>query len=165
MSKEPSNPSPASFEEEVCQALQTSETALAAYYAISPREWSTRFRYDVAQAAEHPALAFPRGSLAQIVRLERAGAQGLGRYRIVIRDREILALGQRFPLSVVLAYTLAHELVHLVRFASGLAPFELPEAEREPEERRVRRITRDALRTAFEGEAALALEALAQQDS
>jgi hypothetical protein len=41
--------------------------------------------------------------------------------------------------------TLAHEMVHLVRFGQGLACFELPERLRDAEERRVRRISEQAV--------------------
>lgn len=163
MSKDPQPPPSFTRETaaEICAALELAEKALAAYYAISPREWTTRFRYDVVGSSQHPALLFPPGSLAQIVLLERPGTGGPPRYRIVLRDLEIQALAARFPLPVVLAYTLAHELVHLVRFASGLAPFELPETERAPEEARVRRIAREALRPALDPPLAEALDRLA----
>ncbi|MBP7148951.1 MAG: hypothetical protein KBD01_15580 [Acidobacteria bacterium] len=128
----------------LCDALVLAEHAVAGYYAIQPREWASRFRYDVVSAHEHPHLDFAPGTLAQIVRMD-TGAAGPPRYRIVLRDDHVLARRQVAALSHVLAYTLAHELVHLVRFASGLAPFEVPEAERDPEEERVRRIASEAL--------------------
>lgn len=130
----------------LCGALEQAEIGVAGFYAIRPREWISRFRYDVASAVDHPGLSFPHGSLAQIVELRFETGPRPPRWRIVLRDGLVLRLGARLGLGTVLSYTIAHELVHLVRFASGLAPFDLGEAHRRSEEEaRVRRITREAL--------------------
>ncbi len=130
----------------LCRALEQAEVAVAGFYAIRPREWISRFRYDVASAADHPHLGFPLGTLAQIVELRFEAPPRPSRWRIVLRDPLIFRLGRRLGLGTVLAYTFAHELVHLVRFASELAPFDLGEEHaRTVEESRVRRIARDAL--------------------
>jgi hypothetical protein len=131
---------------QLCRALDQAEVAVAGFYAIRPREWISRFRYDVASAADHPGLAFPLGTLAQIVELRFDAGPRPSRWRIVLRDPLIFRMGRRLGLRTVLAYTFAHELVHLVRFASGIAPFDLGEEHRRTEEEsRVRRIARDAL--------------------
>lgn len=125
-------------------ALARAERCVAGFYAIQPREWASRFRYDLASAADHPGLPFPHGTLAQIVQLEIASRPI--RWRIVLNDPEILAWGKTADLELVLAYTLAHELVHLVRFASGLAEFaHAHEHSQQEEEDRVARIAREAL--------------------
>lgn len=146
----------------ICDALQDAELAVAAFYAIRPREWSHRFRYDIASASEHPHLPFRAGTLAQIVGLEIEDSPRPPRWRIVLRDPAILRLGRRWGVRTVLAYTLAHELVHLVRFASGLAPFDATEEHaRSAEEARVCRIAREALLRRLGDEARPALDALA----
>lgn len=127
-------------------ALDTAERGVAGYYAISPREWSSRFRYDLGSDADHPGLDFPPGTLAQIVRMEILASPRPPRWRIVLRDAAILALRHQVDLHALLAHTLAHELVHLVRFASGLAPFDPHHGfDRGEEEERVCRIAREAV--------------------
>lgn len=127
-------------------ALDTAERSVAGYYAISPREWSSRFRYDLGSDHDHPGLEFPPGTLAQIVQMEIVASPRPPRWRIVLRDGAILALRHQVDLHALLAYTLAHELVHLVRFASGLAPFDPHHGfDRGEEEARVCRIAREAV--------------------
>ena len=119
-------------------ALETAERLVADWYGIRPREWSSRFRYDLASSADHPELAFPGDALAQLVRLEDPSGTTPGRWRIVLRDEALHRLGARHGLSALLAWTLLHELVHLVRFATGLAAFEGTDPEaRVAEERHV----------------------------
>jgi hypothetical protein len=148
----------------LCRALELAEQAVAAYYAISPREWSTRFRYDTAAGDDHPQLPFHPGALAQIVQLEPGSPDRPPRYRIVLKDEEIVALGREHGLFPVLAYTLAHELVHLVRFGSKRVPFELPPALVDEEERTVRRITRETLRPLLGPEDQAVVEQMAAGD-
>lgn len=134
------------WDEAVATALETAEVAVSGFYAIRPREWTSRFRYDVASALDHPDLPFRAGTLAQIVGIEIAESPRPPRWRIVLRDPVIFRLARRHGLHVVLAYTLAHELVHLVRFASGLAPFDASEEHgRTEEEARVCRVARESL--------------------
>ncbi len=142
-------------------ALELAEGAVAAYYAISPREWGTRFRYDVESAAAHPELAFHPGALAQIALVEPGGSDRPARFRIVLQDEAILELGAREGLLPVLAYTFAHELVHLVRFASQRVPFDLPADAIEDEERTVRALTLRILAPVLGEEARPLLERLA----
>ncbi len=140
----PSLPRGALWDAQLAEALETAEHSVGAYYAIRPREWATRFRYDIASSAEHPELAFSPSALAQIVRLENT-SQSTSRYRIVLREAEVCALGELFGLQIVLTAALAHELVHLVRFGQGLASFDASDAERLEEERRVTRVSEEAL--------------------
>ncbi|MDQ7005906.1 MAG: hypothetical protein Q9Q40_01595 [Acidobacteriota bacterium] len=146
---------------QVCRCLEKAEKAVARYYAIRPREWSTRFRYDLASAADHPDLHFPASALAQIVRIEPAPADQQ-RYRIVLRDEEILRRARDFGLDAVLELTLAHELVHLVRFGQGLADFDQEGPEQQAEERRVQRIAAEAL-AALEPDEAERIRRMARQ--
>ena len=131
--------------ETLCEALQLAETAVSRYYAISPREWGTRFRYDVGSADDHPDLPFHPGALAQIARLSPGSGGFPPRYRIVLKDDEILALAETTGLVPLLTFTLAHELVHLVRFGSKRVPFEVPGHEVPAEEEAVHRITVETL--------------------
>jgi hypothetical protein len=127
--------------ETLCEALQLAETAVSRYYAISPREWGTRFRYDVGSADDHPDLPFHPGALAQIARLSPASGGFPPRYRIVLKDEEILERSRGSGLVPLLTFVLAHELVHLVRFGSGRVPFEMQPGEIRSEEEEVHRIT------------------------
>lgn len=120
----------------------------AGFYRIAGREW-TRFPYDVVTLEEAPAP--PDEAFADVVRLvaERAGAGPRELYRIRVRDDRVLAAVhgrddgvELFPL---LLYVLTHELVHVVRFGAGLAPFDASAAERATEERRVHDVTRKIL--------------------
>lgn len=129
----------------LCEALQLAETAVSRYYAISPREWGTRFRYDVGSADDHPDLPFHPGALAQIAQLSPASGGFPPRYRIVLKDEEILERSQAGGLVPLLTFVLAHELVHLVRFGSGRVPFEAQPGEIQSEEDEVHRITVEIL--------------------
>lgn len=134
---------------EVDRALQVAEATTADFYRIPGREWG-RFLHDLHTLEDGPGPGL--GVFADVVRLERAGPAPGPReiYRIRVRDDAILsALATRrdgiqfFPLML---YVLTHELVHVVRFASGLAGFDADEAERRSEERNVHRITRQVLK-------------------
>ena len=145
----------------LARALDVAERSVASFYAIRPREWASRFRYDLASAADHPALNFAPGTMAQIVALEIAASSRPPRWRIVLRDAVVFRLARRHGLDNVLAYALSHELVHLVRFASGLAVFDETSAgHRDEEERKVSRIAAEALAPALGPAARPALEAL-----
>lgn len=145
----------------LASALDAAEGGVATFYAIRPREWGLRFRYDLGSAADHPSLSFRSRALAQIVQVATPKPVQPGRFRIVLQDREIVSLGGRLGLSTVLSYALAHELVHLVRFASGLAHFESREEHsRREEEARVRRIAREALLPVLGDDARSSLDVL-----
>ncbi len=135
--------------ETLCEALQLAETAVSRYYAISPREWGTRFRYDVGSADDHPDLPFHPGALAQIAQLSPASGGFPARYRIVLKDDEILDLADSTGLVPLLTFTLAHELVHLVRFGSRRIPFDASEHAVLAEEEEVHRITLELLEPAL----------------
>ncbi len=151
------------WREMLASSLEAAEGGVATFYAIRPREWGLRFRYDVASAMDHPALSFRRGTLAQIVQIALPESPRPARWRIVLEDGEIFRLGVRLGLGAVLSYALAHELVHLVRFASGLAHFEIAEEHnRREEEARVRRIAREALLPVLGDEARKSLDVLAR---
>ena len=60
-----------------------------------------------------------------------------------------------FPLMLYIA---THELVHILRFNNGECDFDMPFEEREREEDRVHRITRDVLTPVVNSELNLVLE-------
>jgi hypothetical protein len=70
-------------------------------------------------------------------------------YRICLQDNRILdAVSRGGPfirLEPLLLYIATHELVHILRFDRGESDFDLPEEEREKEEKRVHRITTSIL--------------------
>ncbi len=146
-------------------ALETAERLVADWYGIRPREWSSRFRYDLASCADHPELAFPGNALAQLVRLEDPSGNTPGRWRIVLRDDALHRLGARHGLPPLLAWTLLHELVHLVRFATGLAAFEGTDPEaRAAEERHVETVVGRIVAAAGDPELAAVDRALTRPD-
>lgn len=133
---------------EVDRAFEVAEARAAEFYRIPGREWSL-FLHDLQTLREGPG-PHP-GAFADVVKLESTGTDTRPReiYRIRVRDDAILsALSSRrdgiqfFPLML---YVLTHEMVHVVRFASGLAAFDAEEAARESEEQRVHRVTRQVL--------------------
>ena len=138
----------------VHRAAVAAEELTGGFYCIPEREWS-RFPYDIATLSEGPGP--DRQVFADVVRTVRpASSPGRGPeqqlYRIRLRDDEILgAVGERLDTALfpLLLYVLTHELIHVVRFESGLAAYETDDpAARVLEEDRVHAITRKVLQPA-----------------
>lgn len=138
---------------QVHRAAARAEDLTSGFYCIPGREW-TRFPYDIATLAEGPG---PEARVfADVVRAVPSPRVQSGwvrdLYRIRLRDDEILAAVGGLPevgLFPLLLYVLTHELVHVVRFESGLAEFDAPDpGTREREEARVHAITRKILKPA-----------------
>jgi hypothetical protein len=133
------------------EALAEAEARIGAFYRIPGREWR-RVPYDLETLAEGPGPA--PGAFADVVRLCRQGASASGGdlWRIRIGDQAILDAVHRradgIELRPLLLYVLTHELVHVVRFGTGLAGFEADLAERHAEEGRVHAVTRRVLQAA-----------------
>jgi hypothetical protein len=146
---------------QVSRAAARAEELTRDFYCIPGRE-RPRFPFDIATLADDPG---PRPRVfADVVRVVLPASPETGRdrreiYRIRLRDDQLLlATDARrdvglFPL---LLYVVTHELVHVVRFESGLAVFDDADARaRGREEIRVHSITQkvlapaqdDALRT------------------
>lgn len=138
------------------RAVETAEDLTARFYCIPGREWP-RYPYDLVTLADAPG---PEARVfADVVRL--APKPSLARslpvrtlYRIRLRDDVILDAVHRpidgadlFPL---LLYVVVHELVHVVRFGGGFAPFRAARSRRAEEEDRVHEITRGVLRPALD---------------
>jgi hypothetical protein len=139
------------------QRLQVSRAAARAeeltrnFYRIPGRE-RPRFPYDLATLADDPGPR--RRVFADVVRVVVPASSETGRdrreiYRIRLRDDQLLAATDArgdvglFPL---LLYVVTHELVHVVRFESGLAVFDDADTRtRGREEVRVHSITQKVL--------------------
>jgi hypothetical protein len=140
--------------QQVFRAAGRAEELTRGFYRIPGRE-RARFPYDVATLADD---AGPRPRVfADLVRVVQppSGRAGLGErriYRIRLRDDELLTATDRSPdvrLFPLLLYVLAHELIHVVRFESGLAVFDDADPERrDREETRVHSITQKVLEPA-----------------
>lgn len=136
---------------EVSRAAARAEELTRDFYRIPGRE-RPRFPYDIATLADDPGP--PRPVFADVVRVVLPSALDTGRdrrqiYRIRLRDDQLLAATDArddvglFPL---LLYVVTHELVHVVRFESGLAVFDDTDPRtRTREEVRVHAITQKVL--------------------
>lgn len=132
------------------RVLSLAEDLTGEFYRIPGREWD-RFPHDLETLREGPGPT--EHVFAEVVRLVADVRPGKGSrevYRIRVRDDAVLSAVTRgargvefFPL---LLYVLTHEMVHVVRFGSGLARFEAAGSERALEEDRVHRLTREVLR-------------------
>jgi hypothetical protein len=136
---------------QVSRAAARAEELTRNFYRIPGRE-RPRFPYDVATLADDPGPR--RRVFADVVRVVRPASPETGRdrreiYRIRLRDDQLLAATDSredvglFPL---LLYVVTHELVHVVRFESGLAVFDdADHRARGREEVRVHSITQKVL--------------------
>lgn len=90
-------------------------------------------------------------------------------YRICLQDNRILGAVERahsfIRLESLMLYIAVHELVHVIRFAGGLADFEAPHAERLQEEEKVDQITRTVLRPAADKDMGLVLDCFSSRYS
>jgi hypothetical protein len=139
---------------QVTRAAARAEELIRDFYCIPGRE-RPRFPYDLATQADDPGPR--RRVFADLVRVVLPASADAGRgpreiYRIRLRDDELLAATDApgaTRLAPLLLYVLTHELVHVVRFASGLAIFEDEDPVRRAEEEdRVHAITRKVLEPA-----------------
>lgn len=83
-------------------------------------------------------------------------------YRICLQDNRILNAVERahsfIRLESLMLYIAVHELVHVIRFASGQADFNAPHGERLQEEEKVNKITRSALHPVADKDMGLVLD-------
>lgn len=134
---------------EVDRALSVAEAYTGSFYGIPGREWP-RYPYEVLTLAEGPGPEAPVfADVVRAVPMEAApGGFPKPRFRVRLRDDVILAKAhdvRDIGLFPVLLYVLTHELVHVVRFGSGLADFDAPPDGRRAEEARVETVTRRIL--------------------
>jgi len=90
-------------------------------------------------------------------------------YRICLQDNRILGAIERahsfIRLESLMLYIAVHELVHVIRFASGQADFEAPHDERLQEERKVDKITRTVLDPVADKDMSLVLDCFSSRYS
>ena len=90
-------------------------------------------------------------------------------YRICLQDNRILGAIERahsfIRLESLMLYIAVHELVHVIRFASGQADFEAPRAERLQEEGKVDQITRTVLHPVSDKDMGLVLDCFSSRYS
>jgi len=90
-------------------------------------------------------------------------------YRICLQDNRILGAIERahsfIRLESLMLYIAVHELVHVIRFASGQADFEAPRAERLQEEEKVDQITRTVLHPVADKDMGLVLDCFSSRYS
>ncbi len=130
-------------------ALGTAEELTSRFYCIPEREWP-RFPYELATRATEPPLEdWAFADVVRVVAPSPVASRFPERYRIRLRDDAILAAvnrpGRPVGLRALLLYVLTHELVHVVRFGSGIAPYDVDPDGRGVEEARVHGITRRVL--------------------
>jgi hypothetical protein len=135
------------------RAMTLAEDLTGRFYCIPGREWH-RYPYELRTLADGPGPAAP--AFADVVRLvpdpsapRPGGVRQL--FRIRLRDDAILEAAEErsdgIELYPLLLYVVTHELVHVVRFGAGFAPFRAAEQRRRQEEDRVHAITRGVLRS------------------
>jgi hypothetical protein len=133
------------------EALYISEDLTNDYFFLSSGHW-TKNPFDVRTLKEVQSWEHPGSALAHLVRYGRRLAEKLsGRdsaqfYRICLHDHNILVRtggGRKAVLLPFLLYVLTHELIHIARF--GRFDCHPLSGDRQGEEKRVHRMTRDIL--------------------
>ena len=125
-------------------------------------------RYDVKTLAHLEAHEVDDRAFAQLckysIRKEEPAeqARSYDLYRVCLQDNRILNAVERahsfIRLESLMLYIAVHELVHVIRFGSGQADFDAPQAERLQEEEKVNKITRSALHPVTDRDMGLVLD-------
>ncbi len=128
------------------------ESLVGGYYRMGPKRMKAH-AYDVKTLANLEKHEVSENAFAHLCRYEKAGPEGGNSgsefYRICLQDNRILDAVERgtpfiqFP--QLMTYIAVHELIHVVRFSNGDTDFNLSLEEREVEEDKVHRITRNVL--------------------
>jgi hypothetical protein len=133
------------------EALSISEDLTNDYFFLSSGHW-TKNPFDVRTLKEVQPWEHPGSALAHLVRYGRCLTEKLsGRdsatfYRICLHDHNILVRtgeGRKTALLPFLLYVFTHELVHIARF--GRFDCHPLSDDRQEEEKRVHKVTRDIL--------------------
>lgn len=134
------------------KVFSQAENLVGGYYRMSPRQMKAH-SYDVKTLASLEKHEVSENAFAHLCRYEKAGPEGGSSrsefYRICLQDNRILDAVERgtpfiqFP--QLMTYIAVHELIHVVRFSNGDSDFDLSLGEREVEEDKVHRITRNVL--------------------
>lgn len=137
----------------VNQSVALAEELVCNFYKMSATQW-LRHRYDVKTAAELSSQEKVDGPFAQLVRYsaQKEGdslcSSSYDLYKVCLQDEAVLAALEKYPdieLFPFVVYIVVHELVHIVRFAKFYQNFDALPEERETEEDRVHRLTREIL--------------------
>jgi hypothetical protein len=135
------------------QAVSLAEELVCNYFKMSATQW-LRHRYDVKTCAELSEHEVVDGPFAQIVRYSGRKEGDLlcsstyDFYKICLQDEAVLSAIEKHPemkLFAFILYVVVHELIHIVRFAKFFQNFNALPEEREIEEERVHRMTREVL--------------------
>jgi hypothetical protein len=140
----------------VTAALAAAEERTGRFYCIPGREWQ-RLPYDVTTLASgQPPEEWAFADVVRVCPARSTAAATSGRggipehFRIRLRDDVFLSTvddrHRGIDLFPLLLWVLTHELIHVVRFGCGMAPFEVDADARRHEERRVHAITGRVLR-------------------
>jgi hypothetical protein len=134
------------------KVFSRAENLVGGYYRLSPEQMKAH-QYDVRTLAKLERHEVSENAFAHLCKYEIGGLAskntGAGFYRICLQDNRILEAVQRgnpfiqFP--SLMTYIAVHELIHVVRFNNGESDFDLSHIERELEEGKVHRITRNVL--------------------
>jgi hypothetical protein len=138
-------------------ALGAAEQFTGRFYCIPGRDWS-RFPYEVTTTASgEPPRDWAFADVVRVLPFSTAPIRrhGFGEhFRIRLRDDVFLSAveepDREIDLFPLLLWVLTHELVHVVRFGSGLAPFDAAADARQHEEHRVHEITERVLHPALD---------------
>ncbi len=137
----------------VDHSVAMTEEMVCNFYKMSANQW-LRHRYDVKTLADLSGEEIVDGPFAQVVRYfgrqhnATLGPDFYDFYKICLQDNailEALRLNPALTLLPFLTYIIAHELVHIVRFAKFYQQFHAPPEEKNREETRVHNITRSIL--------------------
>ncbi len=134
------------------RVFSRAENLVGGYYRLSPGQMKSH-KYDVRTLAKLEKHEVSDNAFAHLCKYEIGGPEakdkGAGFYRICLQDNRILEAVERgnpfirFP--SLMTYIAVHELIHVVRFNNGESDFNLSSREREIEEEKVHRITRNVL--------------------
>jgi hypothetical protein len=143
-------------EEEIAvlsQSIDIAEEHISNAYKISTSEWK-RYRYDIQSLKDLKEEEITDTAFAQIHRYVRCPRQKMRGsdpgdfFKICLQDHVIRRAVERdaniefFPLTL---YIVAHELIHVIRFARFLQRYHSTPGEQEAEELRVHALTYELL--------------------
>lgn len=138
----------------VSRAVTMAEEEVTDYFKISAGKWKN-YRYDIKTAGELDEEELDPHAFAKLVRyrsdrLEKSfGAHLYDYFKVCLQDHNLLAATERdrgLHLLPLVLYVVVHELVHIVRFSTFLANFEVDSPARDDEEARVHDISQEILR-------------------
>ena len=136
------------------RAFSHAEKLAGRYYRLGDANLND-LRYDVNTLAGLEEHEVSENAFAHLCRYhyqaerEPTKTGGFHFYRICLQDNRILDAVNRacsfIKLPPLLLYIAAHELVHVIRFDAGEGSFDVSPEEKEQEEKRVHKITRQML--------------------